>query len=174
MKIIKTFHEVVISRFVVYHLQSHAKVLPSYVQDTIDFINKLETFEYNSKDSMLVILDVRALYTNILTHHVGIEAQKETNNNQTSESIATRVTIKFLYLILTLNIFILNGINYLRIKGCAMGTICAPAHTTIFIEKFEKTSLIPSYQKHLNILLQITVDLQTTFFLTERKRIGTN
>ena len=74
MKIIKTFHEVVISRFVVYYLQSHAKVLPSYVQDTIDFINKLETFEYNSKDSMLVILDVRALYTNILTHHVGIEA----------------------------------------------------------------------------------------------------
>ena len=73
-KIIKTFHEVAISKFVVYHLQSHAKVLPSYVQDTIYFINKLETFEYKSKDSILVILDVRALYTNILTNHVGIEA----------------------------------------------------------------------------------------------------
>ena len=41
-----------------------------------------------------------------------IEAVKEMLNNQTSKSIATRVDIKLLYLILTLNNFIFDGISY--------------------------------------------------------------
>ena len=43
---------------------------------------------------------------------------KETLNNQAKKPIATRVIIEFLYLILTLNNFLLNDINYLQQKGC--------------------------------------------------------
>ena len=63
---------------------------------------------------------------------------KETLNNQASKSIVIRVIIKFLHLILTLNNFIFDGINYLQVKGCAMRTICAPAYANIFMGKFEK------------------------------------
>ena len=54
-----------------------------------------------NQDFILVTLDVRALYTNILNHE-GIEAVKETLNNQSSKVIGTRVIFKFLYLILSL------------------------------------------------------------------------
>ena len=46
-------------------------------------------------------MDVKALYTNILKNEV-------------------------IALILTLNNFIFNSKFYFQIKGCAMGTICAP------------------------------------------------
>ena len=85
-------------------------------------------------------MDVKALYTDI-PNHEGIEAVTETLNNQAKKPIAARVIIKILYLILTLNNFLFNGINYLQMKGCAMGTICAPAYANIFMGKFEKLQI---------------------------------
>ena len=87
-------------------------------------------------------MDSKALYTNILNHE-DIEAVKETLNNQAKKPIATRVIIKFLYPILTLNNFVFNGINYIQKKSCAMGTICAPAYANIFMGKFEKLHIYP-------------------------------
>ena len=37
------YHTSKISKFIDYHLKPHRKDLPSYIQDTTDFINKLET-----------------------------------------------------------------------------------------------------------------------------------
>ena len=105
------------------------------MQDTTYFINKLETVKHKSKDSTLVTLIVRGLYTNI-PNHEAIEAVKETVNNQTSKPIIAQVIIKFFYLILTLNNFTFNGNNHLHIKGCAMSTICAPAYANISMGKF--------------------------------------
>ena len=51
-----------------------------YFQDKTNLINKLESVKDKSKDSTL---DVRTLYTNI-PNHEGIEAVKETLDNQTS------------------------------------------------------------------------------------------
>ena len=59
------------------------KILPSYVQDTTDFVKKLETIKDKSEDFILVTLDVRGLYTSI-SNHEGIETVKETLNNYTS------------------------------------------------------------------------------------------
>ena len=50
----------------------YADDIPPSVKNTKDFINKLANVTDTSKDSILVILDVRALYTNILNHE-GIE-----------------------------------------------------------------------------------------------------
>ena len=88
------------------------------------------------RDTILVSIDVKSLYTNI-PYHEGIESVKEKPNVQTDKPIATKVIIKFLFLILTLNNFILNNISYLQIKGCAMGTICATSYANIFMGKFE-------------------------------------
>ena len=96
-----------ICKFVDHYLKSHAKALPSHVQDKTNFINKLETVKDKLKDSTLVTLDVGTLYTNF-SNHEGIKVVKETLNNQTSKSIATQ---EFLYLILTLNNLIFNGIS---------------------------------------------------------------
>ena len=128
--------------FVDHYLQSHTQALPSYVIDTTDFINKLENIKDISKDSILVTLDVKPLYTRISIHEC-IEAVKETLNNQGNKPIATRVIIKFLYIILTLNNFAFNGINYLQKKDSPIGTIYAPAYISIFMGKFEKLHIHP-------------------------------
>ena len=51
------------------------KTMKSYVKDTSDFIRKLRTIDKVPKGSLLVSLDVRALYTNI-PHSEGLKAVK--------------------------------------------------------------------------------------------------
>ena len=68
------------------------------------------------------MLDVKSLYTNILNHE-RIEAVKSALNSVSQKSIGMKVIIKFLFLILTLNNFVFNGIRYLQKIGCAMGAI---------------------------------------------------
>ena len=98
-------HTSKLSKFVDHYVPPHAKALPSNVKDTTNFINKLENVKDISKDSILVTLDVKALYTNI-PNHEGVETVKETLNSQAKKPIATRVIITFLYLILTQNNFV--------------------------------------------------------------------
>ena len=61
-------HTSKLSKFVDYYLQPHVKAPPSYVKDTTDFINKFQNIKDTSKDSILVALAVKALYTNIPNH----------------------------------------------------------------------------------------------------------
>ena len=74
-------------------------------------MNKPGNVKDKSKDSILVTLNVKVLYKNI-TNHKGIEVVKEALNNQAKKQIAVRVIIKFLYLMLTHNNFIFNGIKF--------------------------------------------------------------
>ena len=61
-----------------------------------------------------------------------IKAVREDYDNHPNKTIATKVIIMLLSLILTLNNFVFNSINNLQIMGCAMGTICAPAYGKYF------------------------------------------
>ena len=112
-----------ISEFVEYYLQPEVKKLKSYVKDTTDFIKKIEAIDHVSDYSYLVSLDVRSLYSNI-SHKEGIETVKQ-KLKKSKPSISIKVILTFLKLILTLNNFVFNGINYLQKKGCAMDTKCA-------------------------------------------------
>ena len=92
-------HTSKISKFVDHYLQPHAKSLPSYIKDTSDFIKRINETKDINKDTILVTLDVKSLYTNILNHE-GIEAVKRALNSVSQKPIATKVIIKFLFLIL--------------------------------------------------------------------------
>ena len=58
-------HTANISKYVDYHLQSIVKQIPYYVKDTYNFINKISAVKSVPKNSYLVTMDVRSLYTNI-------------------------------------------------------------------------------------------------------------
>ena len=83
----------------------------------------------------LSCIDVKSLYTNI-PNNEGIKAVGEAYDNHLNKTVATKVIKTFLSLILTLNNFVFNFINYLEITECAMGTICAPACANIFMAQF--------------------------------------
>ena len=57
-------HTANISKYVDYHLQPIVKEIPSYVEDTQDFLKKEEKVKDIPQESLLVILDVKSLYTN--------------------------------------------------------------------------------------------------------------
>ena len=57
------------------------------------------------------------------------------------------VITTFVSSILTLNNFVFNGKNYSEIKGCAMGTICAPAYNNIFMGFFERKYICPFLER---------------------------
>ena len=132
--------------------------MPSYVKDTSDFINRINETKDINKDTILVTLDVKSLYTNI-PNHEGIEAVKSSLNSVSQKPIATKVIIKFLFLILTLNNFVFNGIYYLQKIGFAMRTICAPNYANIFMRKFEKTYIYPYINQFSNFYCRFIDDI---------------
>ena len=70
-----------ISHFVDYHLAPLVKEIPSYIKDTMDFFNRLQTIDNLPPDMLLVTLDVQSLYTNI-PHSEGIEACRAVLNTR--------------------------------------------------------------------------------------------
>ena len=59
-------HSTKISEYVDHHLQPYTKDIKSYIKDTKDFLNHLDKVPTNiSKNSYLVTLDVKSLYTSI-------------------------------------------------------------------------------------------------------------
>ena len=84
-------------------LRPEVAKLKSYVQDTLDFIKKIESLNHVSDDSYLVSLDVRSLYTNI-PHKEGIEAVKQ-KLKKSKRSISIKVISALLKFILTLILY---------------------------------------------------------------------
>ena len=143
-------HTYTISKYVDFHLQPVVKNIPSYVRNATDFLQKLDKVKNIPNDCLLVTLDVKSVYTNI-PNNEAIKAVREAYDNHPNNTVATKVITTFLSLILTLNKFVFNSINYLQIMGYAMGTICAPAHANIFMAQFEKQYIYP-YIKNKSIL----------------------
>ena len=85
----------------------------------------------------MVTLDLKSLYTNI-DNEEGLwvfeeELEKRSVKNTPSFSIAL-----LMKLVLILNNFVFNGVNYLQKMGVAMGTRSAPNFSNVFMGYFER------------------------------------
>ena len=150
-------HSTQISKYVDYHLQPAVTNLKSYVKDTTDVLNKIsQVNEKITNDSILVTMDVRSLYTSI-PHEEGLNAVRNTMNSTNPSK--SRIVTKFLFLILTLNNFIFNGINYLQKMGCAMGTKCAPTYANLFMGHFEEKHIYPKLLNKVHLYLRYIDDI---------------
>lgn len=130
-----------ISEFVDLHLQPHVQDLPSYLQDTTDFLRKQDSLGPLPPDTLLVSMDVASLYTNI-PHQDGIQACEEVWETRTVKDPPTDVLVRLLTLVLKCNNFEFNGKHYLQVQGTAMGTKMAPAYANIFMGRLEKQLLL--------------------------------
>ena len=131
-------------------------------KDTPDFIDKINGAETITETTFLVTLDVKSLYINI-SNHKGIKPAKGSLNSVLQKPIATKVIIKFLFLIWTSNNFIFNGIHHLQKLRCAMGTIWAPNYVNIFMGEFERNFIYHVF-KHFQMYI---VDLSMIYFYQE-------
>ena len=76
-----------ISRFVDHHFQPLVREIPSYIKDTIDFINKINSFPV-PPDSLLVTMDVKSRYTSI-PNNEGIPSVKKKYDHYPKKTIST-------------------------------------------------------------------------------------
>ena len=144
-----------VSRFD-HHLQPLVKEIPSYVKDANDYVNNINNFKV-PQSSLLVPMDVNVLYANIPNNY-GVAAVKRKHDNYTKKTVATIVRT-FLALILTLKDLIFDSKFYLQIKGCAMGTICAPAYANLFMSEFEERCIYPLIKNESSSYLRFIDDI---------------
>ncbi|XP_066931363.1 uncharacterized protein [Clytia hemisphaerica] len=156
-----------ISKYVDFHLQDHVTKTSSYIKDTTDFINKIETITL-PQNPILVTMDVKSLYTNI-PNEEGINAINNIlTTNKTQNSLKTKI-LTFLRLILTLNNFCFNETHYLQIKGCAMGTKCAPTYANLFMSQFEESNIYPLLTEKCKTYLRFIDDIFMIWSGTEEE-----
>ena len=161
-------HTSKISEFVDHHLQPVVQETLSYVKDTNDFLNKLEICSSEiDNNTILVTMDVKSLYTNI-PNDEGIRATR-TFLTRAGKSSLIPVINKFLWLILTLNNFIFNCINYLQLNGVSMGTKCAPNYANLFMAHFEETYIYPRIQGKSLLYLRYIDDVLVIWKATRQE-----
>lgn len=120
-----------------FHIKDLATSHKSYLQDTPDFIRKIEHINTNhklSQNAMLVTLDAIALYTNI-PQHEGAQATEHALNERENQSIPREYILSMLKIILKNNIFTFNEKYYILEEGTSMGPMDAPHYTDIFMSR---------------------------------------
>ena len=147
-----------VSEYVDYHLPPIVKEISSYVQDTTNFLRKINWINFVPDNSYLVSLDVKSSYTNI-PNADGIKSGKTWLEKYSKRTASSKVITPFLLLILTLNNFMFSCRSYLQMKGCAMGTICAPSYANIFMDHFERKFIYPFIKTFSLIYLRFIDDI---------------
>ena len=131
-----------LSQHVDHLLKPLLKHIPSYVQDTTHFLNRI--FSLNDKlpkQFILVTIDVKSLYTNI-PNSEGIQACLDMlkENGMINTELCKPIT-DMLSLILNNNSFEFNNEHFLQIHGTAMGSPRAPTYANIFMAVLERKLL---------------------------------
>ena len=122
-----------ISRFVDHHTRDIVKHLPTYLEDTRDFLNMCE--ELNSEggipnDAIIVTIDVTALYTNICKEDA-VLAMAEALHLRPDKTVPNSFLLELLNLVFTCNFFEFDRNLYRQTIGTAMGTSSAVNSSSI-------------------------------------------
>ena len=123
------------SKFVDYYIKELATQHESYLQDTPDFLRKVE--ELNNKvvfpdNALLVTIDAIALFTNI-PQEEGTQTTEEALNERAVQTVPTEFITAMLRIILKNNIFTLNEDTYTQEEGSGMGPKHTPHYADIFM-----------------------------------------
>ena len=134
-----------VAEYIDHFLQEISQKHSSYIKDTYDFLSKLRTSKVKP-DTLLVTLDVEAMYTNI-DNEKGLEAVKNAFATNPSPRRSDQHILELLELNLKNNDFEFNDETFLQISGTAMGKKFAPSYANLFMAQWETTALEKCYQK---------------------------
>ena len=123
-----------ISKYVDHHTRDIVKKLPTYIEDTRDFLNICE--EINSEggipnDAIIVTIDVTALYTNICREDAVLAMSKALHSRPDTTIPPTQFLLDLLDLVFTCNFFEFDKNLYRQTIGTAMGTSSAVNSSSI-------------------------------------------
>ena len=105
-----------------HELDEWVKDLPTYIQDTTHFLNRLEQIKKTLPQKYIMFtMDVRKLYPSI-PQREGIEACREALEKRKNKSIPTQAVIDMMKVVLENNIFEFGEDKYLQTEGTAIGS----------------------------------------------------
>ncbi|XP_063287049.1 uncharacterized protein LOC134572173 isoform X1 [Pelobates fuscus] len=132
----------------------------SFVQDTTDFIRKLEIMGDILDGSLMCTMDVNSLYTSI-PHEEGIEAVFGAMQDMDMSEAYRGLLVDFLSLVLYKNYFIFDGKYYLQIQGTAMGSNVAMTYANLFMAAFEDAFVYrdQDFTHHVRLWLRYIDDI---------------
>ncbi len=115
--------------------------MPSYINGSIDFINKISHIKAPA-GSFLVTIDVTSLYTNI-QHVEALKTVKRLLESKRQGYIkpTNMEIVRLLAIVLRCNNFEFNKKNYLQISVVAMGTNVAPNIANLYMADLEEKSV---------------------------------
>ena len=123
-----------LSEFLDILLKPFLQVIPAYIRDTTDFLNKMPQFsEEEVGDISIVTCDVRDMYTNI-KQSLGLKAVRYWLTNFPT-LLHKRFTVDFvieaLEIVLNNSQFVFNDQCYNLVSGTATGTTVAPTYANL-------------------------------------------
>ena len=139
-----------IAELVENELTEHVRSLPSFLQDTTDFLKKLNEINQPLPDNAIMFcLDVKSLYPSVPRKEAR-EACKAALNDRSTQSIPTEDVLKMLDLVLENNNFSFNNKHFLQTEGTAIGSHLGMNYACTFLGRWEKdlfdnTTKLPTY-----------------------------
>ena len=135
-----------ISELVDWFIQPLVPLIPSFVKDTNDFLEKIRALGPLAPEALLVTVDVTALYPSI-PHHDGIESLSVHLRKSHFPSATINAICKLTQSVLSKNVFEFDTKLYLQTLGTAIGTKMAPSYANIFMAVLEEDFLAKSHLK---------------------------
>ena len=137
-----------VSAYIDAPLQAFVKSLPSHIQDTNHFLNKIRSQPTSlPPDIIVATVDASSLYTNIPHTHGLLLWNISLINVHPHTLPSTQFLVKLTQFILIHNNFSFNSHHYLQIKGTAMGTRMAPSYANLFMDQLEQKLLNSEHYK---------------------------
>jgi hypothetical protein len=127
------------SKWLDFKLQDVVKRLPTVLKDSTHLIKHLESTTF-APGTSLATADITSLYTNIPTEF-GIAAVQHIMGDQNYAKTEIDCVLAMLKTVLDNNYFRFQDRFLQQVKGCAMGTPCAPAYANIAVYYLEQQLL---------------------------------
>lgn len=129
-----------VSKYIDFIIQPFVKRITSFLQDTTDFINKIEGRHIPSS-SLILSFDVVSLYTNI-PHEELREVLQDIFNKRETQHPPSHFLLDLVNFLTDYNYFRYDQDYFLQTKGVAMGSAFAPSTTNLFMERFKKKYIL--------------------------------
>ncbi|KAM4029694.1 uncharacterized protein ACNLHF_022451 [Anomaloglossus baeobatrachus] len=152
-----------VNRWLDSQLQPLVRSLPSFIQDTGDFLKRIDGL-YVGDDSCLVSCDVESLYTSI-RHADGIEAVRFYLSMSNLSTKFVDLVLRVLEFSLTHNFFVFKGSFYLQLQGTAMGAAFAPAYANLFLGLWERDLPLSDLESSMGRVLLWTRYIDDIFLI---------
>ena len=126
-----------IAIYVEHHLQEVGTSHDTYLQDTPDFLRKLQKINLEEKlpeHALLVVIDAIGLYTNI-PQQEGVQCVEEALDERVCQVVPSSYITRLLEIILKNSIFEFNNELYQQQVGTTMGTKPAPRYANVFMDR---------------------------------------